>query len=255
MEQAPLHPIFRNAPEQNATLWRYMSFAKFVAMLETGLLRFTRIDQFDDHFEGVWPRRDLETWNKVGPLPAGFTEQMRRTRVAVSCWIHLPHESAGMWRLYAPGTEGVAIKTKFAKLQAVVSGMEKSLPQLLAGAAKVQYVDHASDSLIANLKDGDSYPNMLAPFMLKHVSYSYENEVRALVVAPHSHEIEPQGVFAPIDLADFVEGVVVTPLSQPWFEDVVIKVTKDRGLKFVNRSVLDRRIFWQQVIEKSGANT
>jgi hypothetical protein len=115
-----IHPIFRDRPSSAAKLWRYLSFAKFAALLQSNLLHFTRADQFDDHFEGAWPLSDLRKWQKIaerGFDVASFTESMKRSRVAASCWFESPHESAAMWRLYAPGNEGVAISTNFGKLK------------------------------------------------------------------------------------------------------------------------------------------
>jgi hypothetical protein len=58
----PLHPIFRDAPEPQAILWRYLSFARFVSLLHSERLHFKRIDRFDDHFEGAWPQNDVDFW-------------------------------------------------------------------------------------------------------------------------------------------------------------------------------------------------
>src|SRR6516165_10900839 len=92
----PVHPIFRNAPEPEAKLWRYLNFAKFASVLHSPYLHFTRVDHFDDHFEGAWPRSDLEYWTNERILRAfnvpAFTEDMRR-RVAASCWFESRHKS------------------------------------------------------------------------------------------------------------------------------------------------------------------
>ena len=36
-------------------LWRYMDFTKFVAMLASKSLYFSRVDRLDDAFEGAFP--------------------------------------------------------------------------------------------------------------------------------------------------------------------------------------------------------
>jgi hypothetical protein len=51
--------FFRNAPTPEAKLWRYLSFAKFASLLQSAQLHFIRVDHFDDHFEGAWPKSDL----------------------------------------------------------------------------------------------------------------------------------------------------------------------------------------------------
>src|ERR1700682_2169961 len=176
------NPIFRNAPPSEAKLWRYLSLAKLITLLHAPRLHFSRVDQFDDHFEGAWPKSDLEYWAKKsgGVNPIYFTEQMRH-RVAVSCWVDSPHESAAMWRLYAPGSEGVAITTTFGKLRDLMSACAKRQIAWLAGAGRVTYIDHSTGGLIEGLQETERLPNAFMPFMLKNISYEHEREVRALV--------------------------------------------------------------------------
>ena len=42
-------------PGDKDPLWKYMSFEKFVNLLSTNTLFFTRADKFDDPFEGFTP--------------------------------------------------------------------------------------------------------------------------------------------------------------------------------------------------------
>jgi hypothetical protein len=153
----PVHPLFRNAPSPEAKLWRYLSFSKFVSLLDSAQLHFTRVDNFDDHFEGAWPKKDFDYWTRerligVFKVP-DFTEQMK-CNVAVSCWFKSPHESAAMWRLYAAGNEGVAIATTFGKLYDLVNAA--AIPtNWLSGAGSVEYIDHFKDGLIERLKTNE----------------------------------------------------------------------------------------------------
>src|SRR5262245_13292056 len=181
----PVHPLFRDVPPAEAKLWRYLSFAKFASLLNSPRLHSTRVDGFDDHFEGAWPKKDLEYWNEIlSPFKVpSFTEQMR-SFVAASCWIESPHESAAMWRLYAPGDEGIAITTSFGKLNSLVSSAGSMPANWLAGAGRVLYFDHSNKGLIEKLEKDERLPNTLKPSMLKNISYEHEKEVRALIVAP-----------------------------------------------------------------------
>jgi len=40
-------------PSPNAQLWRYMDFTKYVSLLSSRALYFTRADQFEDTYEGA----------------------------------------------------------------------------------------------------------------------------------------------------------------------------------------------------------
>src|SRR5260370_2841820 len=197
----PVHPLFRNAPPPETKLWRYLSFERLAFLLHSQLLHFTPVEQFDDHFEGAWPKSDLEYWGKVKGLQVVyFTEQMRRWKVAASCWVESPHESAAMWRLYAPGEEGVAIATTFGKLHHLVSAAAKPGPGWLTGAGRVTYIDHSNKGLIENIGRNERLPNAITPFMLKNISYEHEKEVRALIIAEVGSQIAKEGLDSPVDL-------------------------------------------------------
>jgi hypothetical protein len=220
------HPVFRNAPTPEAKLWRYLSFAKFASLLQSAQLHFTRVDHFDDHFEGAWPKSDLAYWTKERLIDvfkvADFTEQMRRN-VAVSCWFQSPHESAAMWRLYAPGSEGVAVATTFGKLRNFVNAASIEA-DWISGAGRVTYLDHSNDGLIKSLRTDERLPNAMMPFMLKNISYEYEKEVRALIIAMPPREIPEEGFDLPLNLIDFVDGIVINPFCQTWFNKAVAGV-------------------------------
>jgi hypothetical protein len=67
-DRPPVRPLFRDKPPPVIKLWRYLSFAKFAALLDAGQLHFAHIDQFDDHFEGIWPQQNYAKWQKVEPV-------------------------------------------------------------------------------------------------------------------------------------------------------------------------------------------
>ena len=45
------HPAF-SPPSDDAVLWRYMDFTKFVSLLDRSALFFARADKLNDPFEG-----------------------------------------------------------------------------------------------------------------------------------------------------------------------------------------------------------
>lgn len=248
------HPIFRNQPTDEAKLWRYLSFAKFASLLQSRCLHFTLVDKFDDHFEGVWPKSDLRLLNSLKGfnIPA-FTEQMKRSVVAASCWVESSHESAAMWRLYAPAQEGIAITTTFKKLNAVVVEAAKEAEVVgMAGAGRVQYFDHLNEGLIAQLQTGDPLPNTLVPFMIKNLSYEHEHETRALLLAqPDKFEIRENGCDLPITPSDFIDRIFTSPLSEEWFHAAVLDLAERQGLGGkVERSALSPDRFYMRVTER-----
>lgn len=220
------HPIFHDAPPPETRLWRYLSFAKIVALFQTRTLNFTRIDQFDDHFEGAWPKSDLARFDTLagGQVIPKVTKTMRQG-VAASCWLASDYESAGMWRLYAAGEEGVAITTTAGKLHALVSAVR---PPLIGGISRVRYIDHDNKSLIAELQN--SPWNALHPFMSKNVSYEHEKEVRALLIGWPNYAIEQTGCALDIEPQTFIDQIVTNPFCKPWFVDAVKGIVEHYGL-------------------------
>jgi hypothetical protein len=219
-----IDPLFRNAPPPDARLWRYLSLAKFVALLNAPNLHFTRVDQFDDHFEGAWPERDLKYWSSVpGGRFIGPIAEDTRSNAAASCWLESEHESAAMWRLYANGAEGIAIRTTFGKLKAL---LEAQLPgRFIGGVARVSYIDHFNKGIIEQLG-----PNTFAPLMLKNVSYEHEREVRALIFGGLVSRLDPTGVDLPLDLNSFIDEIVINPFCAPWFFDALAGLIGRYGL-------------------------
>ena len=49
------HPVFKQPPDENIRIWRYMDFTKFVSVLDTQSLFFSRSDRLGDLFEGAHP--------------------------------------------------------------------------------------------------------------------------------------------------------------------------------------------------------
>jgi len=52
-------PNLEKPKNENATIWRYMDFTKFVSLLDRRELFFSRTDRLGDPFEGSCPRKNL----------------------------------------------------------------------------------------------------------------------------------------------------------------------------------------------------
>ncbi len=172
------HPEFKKPDDPETKIWRYMDFRKFVDILDTKSLFFSRSDTFDDHFESSYPQLSVterpqdfveqgvpeETAQLVSDLSKTF-----RRFVALNCWHMNSYESAAMWRLYLKSNEGMAIQSTYGQL---VKSFHQSEDQIHVGV--VSYIDYDSDR-IPGL-------NVLRPFLYKRKSFAHENEIRTLIV-------------------------------------------------------------------------
>lgn len=246
-----LHPIFfKDKPDNHAKLWRYMNLARLIGMFETNAVHFTRIDRFNDHFEGFWPQKDLKILNKINGFNVpGFTYSIR-PKIAVSCWHESPYESSAMWGLYNHNNEGVAIQTTFEKLETNFNNYfkENSKGFSLYGVARVKYIDSFNDGLI---QENGFLPNTFSPFMLKHHSYEHEKEVRALIIADPNNEIFEDGYRVSMPTNELIEKIIINPHAPQWFSDTVQSLLRRYGFSgTLEASMLAKASFYAKVVKK-----
>ena len=242
-------------PPDDLPIWRYVDFAKFVGMLDSGELYLARADTFVDPFEMAVPRLDvagarqaaLQTLTASPQARAGVlaylalhgsrtVEELSRVpdellarellrlnnhALYVSCWHINDDESAAMWTVYLGGREGVALQTTVGALRAELDRGSGDTP-VYVGA--VTYLDYDRKSW------GPYRP--FNPVMHKRRSFAHEQELRAVVVRPTWDELadyadHPErlpattGVGIPIKLDNLVTRVVCSPRAPEWYVDLV----------------------------------
>jgi hypothetical protein len=237
------HPVFDREIQPDAPVWRYFDFPRFVALLQSHALYFSRADLLGDPLEGTFTKAyTLLKEQMLREPPEGKTKaqleevfrhnawvaQNCRREAYVNCWHLGNHESMAMWQGYGGGPYGVAIRTTFQKLDA-------ALPSVYQGpwredtifVGRVRYIDYTS-STERLPHEGNVYGQM----MCKSLPYSHENELRAIFLDSSTPFASPAdaGHNIPISLEDLVTAVVVSPLGPPWFEAVVGKACAIHGL-------------------------
>jgi hypothetical protein len=242
-------------PDDDAPLWRYMDFTKFLSILQKRQLFFSRVDRFEDPFEGSYPEPMIREAKDFKEIPqqsqAHFAERMDthmraearklRTFAFANCWHENRHESAAMWRLYLESHEGIAVRSTFTRLRDCFSPASQSIY-----IGKVKYLDYKAERIPEN--------KMAAACMHKRLSFAHEQEVRAVFIdwaegrevladqkAEHSHK----GVNIPCDLDKLIEKIYVSPTSDPWFQDLVEDAVEKYWKKTtVEKSDLARAPIW-----------
>ena len=209
-------------PEPTATLWRYMSFAKFCSMLERRTLFFSLVGDMEDRHEGfIYPPVSRDRSDLRQQMERVTLDLLRNAARAalVNCWTESHYESHLMWTTYA-STEGVAVRTTFHDLrESMGSGAE-----LPVRFGQVKYVDYRQSEV----------PRLgWAPLFHKRMEYRSENEVRAVLPGPRwdtgnlpdvpldPDVAEHRGRHIPVNLEILIKQVVVPPHAAPWFAEVV----------------------------------
>jgi hypothetical protein len=223
------HPSFDAPADPDQPLWRYMSLAKYLSLLSTRSLFFTRAERLGDPWEGALGPANVgaaaELYGELAPRLAAAGERLPMS-VFVSCWHAQDWESAAMWAVYAgvdpSRSDGVALRSTFRRLLESLEGSH----DVYCGT--VHYVDYDAEFIPED--------NMFERFMRKRRSFEHEQEVRA-VIALETSEVD--GIRVDCDLETLIEEVRVAPSSPDWFRQVTIEVTAREGL---SRPVLQSRL-------------
>lgn len=240
---------FDIAPETK--LWRYMSFAKFVALLHQKELVLTPVYMFDDPYEGAGGKEKNRgkfakalvdyTWDKVALQIKGLQVtkedlqkymseyinaasdmgKSNRYFTFVNCWHENEVESEAMWKLYTAGQpDGIAIQTTYGALKKAIDDSEVQI-------GRVTYNNYETAFL-----PGDSY------FWYKRKSFEHEREVRVMIEATDEQRKEFTKIYEkngftlthPVDLDMLIQNVYVSPYASDWVKEVVEEELKSCGL-------------------------
>ena len=228
-------------PELNATLWRYLSFAKFCSLVERQELFFALVSDMADMYEGFIsqppPRKPGDRFQQAECFGREVLHEIARSAL-ISCWTEAGHESSLMWTSYA-GEEGVAIRTSFHDLQESLRVIDAGLPVTFG---KVKYINYRQQQV----------PRFgWAPLFHKRREYRGEDEVRAVLPCPpwevrpdpdkqkgtvvdvplDSDVAEQRGRYIPVNLGILVKDIVVSPHAAPWFVQLVQSVVDRSPVK------------------------
>jgi hypothetical protein len=225
-------------PGAGSVIWRHINISKFVSMISTRALWFTRVSDLEDRFEGSYPvpnavrRRAIErlTVNLGAPAAVEATYlsdfyRDLRARVYVNCWYVGEHESAALWQAATREGASVAIKSTFGALTGAIQTGDEPFH-----AGSVSYLDYRTEELAEG--------HLLSAFFCKRKSYEHEREVRAVIYRPDEDSLP--GLIIPVDVEALVSEVVVAPSEPVWIRDVVRSMVAQYGFDIpVTQSALD----------------
>lgn len=237
------HPVFEKPADENAKIWKYMDFTKFVSLLYKSALFFARADKLDDPFEGSYSKANVklrpDVYKEIPPDTLGNLSQFFRQLpkyTVINSWHLSECEPAAMWKLYLKSNEGIAIRSTFNQLKDCFKNENREIH-----IGKVKYIDYEKDWL----PEG----NVLYPFVHKRKSFEHEQELRA-VIQSFSYNKKGEiswskppfddGIYVQVDLDVLIDKIYLSPTSPKWLFELVISVTGKYNLdKEVHQSSLD----------------
>lgn len=196
------HPTFKQAPDKESKLWRYMDLPKYLSLLQSGALFFCNLELTarTDPFEGTLPSSRFihRSRNSIEDIPESirneakeplqqgnidanhFTKAQKdiaelRIRQAyacrrsyfINCWHLNEFDSPAMWDIYSKRNAGIAIRSSENRLEKTFSETEHDVR-----GGMIIYGDYFDDSFVVDDK------NAFSPVLHKRISFSYENEYR-----------------------------------------------------------------------------
>ncbi|MCE8425327.1 MAG: hypothetical protein J5U17_06065 [Candidatus Methanoperedens sp.] len=208
------HPICKISDE-NAKIWRYMSYEKFESLLKERKLYFAQVEMYDDKFEGWSPGTDEKRH-------ALFEVYKKHTYA--NCWHIKNHESHLMWEVYAKD-KGIAIQSTFKRLRGSLKRL-KELNDIDEYIGEVKYIDIDFDSL-------NTIDNTLIPFFRKSKEYDDEHEIRAIIqiIDPKEWDSYNNEILIPVQLDELIENIYVYPDAEEDFYNSVQTIVNKCGLK------------------------
>jgi hypothetical protein len=197
-------------------VWRYMSFSRFVWLLQNKQLWLSRADLLGDPWEIALAGNQLEHViarhpPTTLPLPDAPPEtalerskkiiELWRRTTFVSCWSASDYESHALWRIYCRSSEGVALQTTFARLRDSVHPV--SLHRVIYQAPGIDRRTPTRSDLITK----------------KRRMFAYENEIRVV----HECDVEATGYSLAWNPEKNVETIHVHPGADNSFMDTVAR--------------------------------
>jgi hypothetical protein len=226
-------------PPWNATLWRYMSFEKFLDLLMSKSLYFSSISKFTDKNEAKIPEANLEELrSKIVPTDSSKNSTALeklylddrigslRKLAFVNCWVKKPVESYALWKIYlGGGRAGIAIKTNTKGLIDAINsfGPVNSPREIFFG--NVTYTNFIKDEI-----------NVHKLITTKGEPYSYEDEVRLVtygqptILPPETlvRQDENAGIRIKVNIDKLIQEIYLSPfISKDYhvsFRKVIMKL-------------------------------
>lgn len=267
-------------PEGTTTLWRYVDFGKFVSMLLTKSLYFTKVSRFNDPFEGAIGIMDNKSSYDKSMIFALVVAQLTaptKDRPLLSPSKEITDRALKIVDDLEKGTISAKDKEVLTNAQKLSSDLEfsrsekrdmtyvncwhenefesdamwtlysKDITNAVAIKTTYQklYESLDKDPLIDIGKV--NYINFNKAFSsnnstqwYKRKSFSHENEVRAVLINETKRELD--GVPIDVNLDILVDSIYISPYAGNWFVDIV----KDTLIKYK----LEKPVFHSDMAKK-----
>ncbi len=219
-------------------LCRYFSFESFVNLVETKMLTFTKVSNWEDPWENELSRYKLRNNGEL-ETPEYSADQ----HFFGQCWTE-KIESDAMWRIYSINKSGVKIKTKIGNIEAI-SNIR------MIGIEKVVYFSSWKQLPEMTKEDHSRYQTV----KYKRSAFSHEEEVRIIIhpfdTTDGKDYHDAKHINLPVKINIFIEEIEIDPRAPSWVENM-IKAYSERmlpGIKCGKSSLYEKNTEFEIIRE------
>ncbi|AGA68710.1 Protein of unknown function (DUF2971) [Desulfitobacterium dichloroeliminans LMG P-21439] len=220
-------------------LYRYISLAQFISLIENQKLFLRKVKSWDD----TWEAPDDQLPIIMDDGSERYAESLIVTSTVGQCWTY-EKDSDAMWRIYSSNRQGIMIETDVDSFFEI-DNLKRAVLAKVIYFNKSNYIEKRYE--IANNK---SY-HYAGEMALKREAFKHENEVRLLVCLQGYRDIEnwwdiPVVGFN-INPNTFIKSITFDPRADEWFVDAMKKYCQSKGLICpIGKSTLYERNFYEE---------
>lgn len=228
IEDTPtLNPYYKSTPRvklsEGQKIWRYMSFYKFLDLINTSNLHFSRIDQFKDKLEGISPEsckkailNDKKDKDKILENIRLYEKRLlNNRRISYACCWHINNNlNYEIWNEYGGKSfESIAIQTN---LKSLNNELKKAPIPIIN--EPIRYFNNP-------FFNQEAY---WFPTFFKRKEYSNESELRSIFYLPGEHDWTFRKIN--IKLENLINKIYVHPKSDKHHFKKIKDTIKEKGL-------------------------
>lgn len=224
-----------HTPDHALTIWRYIDFTKFVDLLLSRQMYFTRSDKFDDPFEGIFRLKDHQQTSILFE-----TQALTKKYYFLNCWHVNEFQSDAMWKIFLKTNNGIAIKSTVGN---VIISLESTKEEVYI--SKVYYRDYENTTWddLQNEEQNKLFEGRgtsVNQFNYKRISFEHEKELRLYYIdvpIPHANKNVPDRPHLnekriDVDVNFLITEIVLAPFSDDWFKPLVESLIEKLDFKF-----------------------
>lgn len=228
-----------NNIDENDHLFRYISLAQFISLIENRKLYLKKVKLWDDPWEA--PDNQLPFAKDDGSLIN--SESLIAASTVGQCWTY-EKDSDAMWRIYSSDRQGIMIETVTKEFNLINNLRHASLSKVVYFNKK-NYIEKRKE-----IQKNTTY-SFAGDMALKREAFRHENEVRLLVcLQDYQNEIKDiwdiPVVGFDVRPEDFIKSITIDPRADNWFVETMIKYCNSKNLKCpIEKSSLYKRDFFE----------